>query len=88
MLRGIFGNAAFVLCNLAIPFIPIFINIILMQTCPFWVTIFAFFINNERIEWTEILGIVICMCAVVVIVLDHRREVKEENDMLIAEGTE
>ena len=51
-----------------------------MQTCPFWVTIFAFFINNERIEWTEILGIVICMCAVVVIVLDHRREVKEEND--------
>lgn len=65
--RMFFGQANFVLMTLAAPLAPISLIMVIWQTNPFWISLFAFCLFGEKIMCVEIIGIVICFSAVAVI---------------------
>lgn len=47
--------------------LPISLSMLILQTSGFWVSIFGYFVNRERILPTEGLAMVVCFFAVVAI---------------------
>lgn len=66
--RAIFGTSVSLLINASLELIPFSLLVILFQTNPFWTTILGYFINKEHIFAVELIGIIICFAAVIVIV--------------------
>ena len=56
---------------LAAPLAPVSLIMLFYQTQPFWISLSAFCILRERIHCCEIIGMVICFTAVVVIALQR-----------------
>ena len=88
--RVCIGNTTFILFNLALPYVPIFIARILLQISPFWITFLSYCINDERVTLLEFIGIVICFCAVLVIALNqskHGDESQDDDSLIDASST-
>ena len=54
---------------MAAPLAPLALIMVFWQTNPFWISIVAFFLLKEQIVRLEIIGMMICFTAVVVIAL-------------------
>ena len=69
VLRAIFGQTSFFLYQLTVLFIPLMLEMVILQTSPFWTSILALLINKERVERFEYVAMVIGFLGVVGITL-------------------
>ena len=72
--RTLTGQANFVLLNMAAPLAPLALIMVFWQTNPFWISIVAFCLLKEPLVRLEIIGMFICFGAVVMIVLQQKKE--------------
>jgi drug/metabolite transporter (DMT)-like permease len=61
------GQADFFLNHLAILFIPLFLETIILQTSCFWISILGLLINGERMIPQELIGMFICFLCLIMI---------------------
>ena len=78
-LRCFVGTACVFLHITATPMAPLSLIMILRQTSPFFVTIIAYFMLKEKVLPYEIIAMVICFSAVVVIGVDAQKDDEEEH---------
>lgn len=57
--------------------IPFTLLVILFQTSPFWTSIMAYKYNGEPLYKVEVIGMILCFIAVVLITLDEKEEKSE-----------
>ena len=74
ILRSLMGHTSFTSFNLAVPFVPLSLVMIIFNTSPFWIAIIAFCLLGEPIIGLEIIGIILCFGAVVAIALQTDEE--------------
>ena len=79
--RVICGVSVSLLINASLELIPFSLLIILYQTNPFWTSVLSFFFNNEPILPVELIGMILCFVAVVVIATNDY----SDHDMLDAQ---
>lgn len=77
IIRCIAGQLTFGLINYTITLISIGTSLILFQTNPFWVSILACVLLNEKIKLVEILGIFVCFGGVIMIALSKQQRADE-----------
>ena len=65
--RCLSGQANFLLLNLAAPLAPLALIMVFWQTSPFWISIVAFCWLSEPIIPLELVSMVLCFSAVIVI---------------------
>lgn len=64
-LRATFGQTGFLLFQLIVLFIPLMLEMVILQTSPFWTSILGLLINRERVQKFEYLAMVICFGCVI-----------------------
>lgn len=69
--RALIANLAFVFLNLAIPLIPVSFAMIIFQTYPLWIGILSFAVNGEMVSISEIIGLIVCFCAIFVFIYSN-----------------
>ena len=74
LLRAILGYLITLLINACLTMIPFSLLVILFQTSPFWTSILSYFINGEPIYRIEILGMILCFVAVIVITMGEDKD--------------
>ena len=79
LIRMTMGQSAFLFTNIAASLIPLSILFICRQTSPFWTSILAFLALREPISPLEVFAICLCFGAVVLIALQQKEEVDEED---------
>lgn len=67
--RCLTGQANFLLLALAAPLAPLALIMVFWQTSPFWISIVAFCLLSEPIIPLELIAMVVCFGAVVVIAM-------------------
>jgi len=67
IIRGIIGSMCFMLYTFAVTKLPLSLLMIIFQTSPFWTSILAYFINNERIYKLEYASMALCFLGVCVV---------------------
>ena len=67
--RSLMGHTSFTSFNLAVPFAPLSLIMILFNTSPFFMSIIAFCLLKEPIICVEIVGMFVCFGAVIAIAL-------------------
>ena len=70
--RTILGQVTFLLVNIASPMAPISLIMVCWTTSPFWTSIVARFMLSESIVPLEIVSMIICFSAVVLIALQRK----------------
>ena len=65
--RAFCGVIVGLLINASLELIPFSLLVILYQTNPFWTSILSHFINGEAIRLFEVIGMIVCFIAVIVI---------------------
>ena len=86
--RTFSGQINFVLLILAAPLAPVSLIMLFYQTQPFWISISAFCVLRERIHCCEIIGMVICFSAVVVIALQRYHSEPEASSGTVDDSNE
>lgn len=84
--RCITGQGNFVLLMCAVPLAPLALIMIFWQTSPFWISIVAFFLLKEPIIPLELISMMVCFGAVVLIACQQAKE--ESGDELIDGDTQ
>ena len=69
-IRSISGHASFALFNYIVPLAPLSLIIIIFNTSPFWISLIACMFIREQMLCIEVVMMVICFCAVIVIALE------------------
>ena len=65
--RCLTGHLYFIFMHLATPLAPISLIMVITQTCPFWISLIACFMLGEQIIALEIISMIVCFSAVIVI---------------------
>ena len=65
--RCLTGHLYFILMNMATPLAPISLVMVITQTSPFWISLIACFMLGEPIIALEIISMIVCFTAVIVI---------------------
>lgn len=65
--RAVCGVGVALLINASLELIPFSLLVILFQTNPFWTSILSHFVNGEAIRPFEVIGMIVCFIAVIVI---------------------
>ena len=65
--RCLTGHLYFIFMNAATPLAPISLVMVITQTCPFWISLIAYFALGEPIIALEIISMIVCFMAVIVI---------------------
>ena len=68
-MRAVFGYFNVLLLNACLTLIPFSLLVILFQTSPFWTSILSYYYNGEPIYRVEILGMILCFVAVIIITM-------------------
>ena len=71
LIRAVLGYLVTLLINACLTMIPFSLLVILFQTSPFWTSVLSYFINGEPIYRIEILGMVLCFIAVIIITMSE-----------------
>ena len=77
------GQANFVMLNIAAPLAPLALIMVFWQTTSFWVSIMAWCFLREPIYRLEIIAMVVCFSAVVVIAMQARNSDADSSDETI-----
>ena len=77
--RCVSGQMCFLLVNIASPFAPLSLIMVIRSIHPFFTSLIALLALGEPISLLEILSICVCFCAVVVIATQQQKYVKEED---------
>ena len=75
------GQVNFFLLNLAVSMAPLSLVMVIWQMNPFWISIIAFFLLAEPIIMIELVGMVFCFGAVVLIALRTKNGVTDDTDI-------
>ena len=67
IIRSIAGHATFLVFNLSFLFGSVSFNMIVFQLNPFFISIFAYFVNGEIVKRFEIIGIVLCFTGICIL---------------------
>ena len=72
--RAVFGYFNVLLINACLTMIPVSLLVILFQTSPFWTSILSYYVNGEPIYRVEILGMILCFVAVIIITMGEDKD--------------
>ena len=70
------AQGTFILVIIAAPLAPLTLINVMLQTSPFWISLGACCFICETISPVDIMGIIVCFCAVVMI--GFQQEIKED----------
>ena len=72
--RGMTGVVTVLLINWSLELIPFSLMVILFQTTPFWTSVLSFFVNKEPIFPVDLVGMILCFVAVLIIATNNRKD--------------
>ena len=79
LVRLLAGQANFVMLNVASTLAPISLTLVIWQTSPFWISILAHYLLKESIYAVEIVSMLICFVAVVLIATQAMQKQDEDS---------
>jgi drug/metabolite transporter (DMT)-like permease len=82
--RSFFGVGTFILYTWSLENIPIALASILFNLSPFWTSILAFLLNDEKILAVEFFAMGICFVLIICMTTIGPKEAKESNESMVS----